>query len=413
MTRLSLFWPAVALALLLGCGAATRDRDTDADAGDGSDGGDRPPRADGGAATRCAVTPITVVDQRNTLFRHDLAVDGDGVAYLGASTADRVYVSFSADGGETWMDTPDAPYGTALGRVAVAVTPTGAIYVATVGNNASGVRRGVLLRSPSTAGPWAVIDEFDAFRIFDLLVTPAGKVFVSGVGDNGSSELGWFVRTGTGPGTFATTEHIPGTEGQLDNENTAHGLAVTPGGTVYAVGTVFDGSNQVWTVRRSNDGVAWSPEDSYESTPNAWAVAVGIAVGPDGSLLTTGEAGEMVGASYYDRWLVRRRMPGGAWQTVHRLPQAAATAQVFLGREIAADDEGRIYTIGYRGNTNTMGQEFQVLGTTDSGASWQMLASTPYTGDTRRSFTFDHLAVAPDGTVWVSRSDSVRAGCPE
>lgn len=379
------------------------DHSSDADAGAGSTDDASP------VVAQCSSSPIVLVDDLADTYRHDFTVDAEGTAYSAVSRGPRVFVRISQDDGARWTDTPDVPYGTQLGRVSIDVSSTGEIFVALMGDDAEGDRRGVLLRSQGPTGPWTVIDEFDAVTVFDLLVTPAGTVVISGVG--GTPDTGWFIRSGTTAGTFATTDLIPGGE-PGNNDNNAMALAVDDAGNIYAAGVIYDGNNLVWTVRKSTDGVSWMTVDSYESAPQTWALAVGIAIGQDQSVIVTGEAGEEVESGYYNRWLVRRGVAGGgSWQTVHKLPETATDTAIFAGRAIVAHEDGRVFAVGYQGTSNDTGQEFVVLGSTDSGASWNPVTSFPYTAGIESILVADRVALGPDGSLWVSRPDAIRRGC--
>jgi len=397
-----------ALCLALGCGVASRPMDSDPDAG-GTDAG---AGGDASADARCVPAAIAPVDQA-TMFRHDFAVGADGTAYSAVSSDQRVFVRVSTDRGVSWTPTPDVPYGTERGRVSVAVTDAGEIFVATVGNDTGGNRRGVLFRSTGPSAGWTMVDQFDAENVFDLLVAASGRIYISGVGDAGTATTGWFVRSGTVGGTFATSEHIPGGEPGNDSNN-AIALAADRSGNVYAAGVVYDGANLTWTVRKTTNGASWSLVDRYESTPQTWAVAAGIAIGRSDSIVVAGEAGEDVDDSYYNRWLVRRGIAGGSgWQTIQRLPALPSDLGIFMGRAIAADGDGRIFVAGYRGTTNSTGDDFLVYGSSDDGATWSELTRVDFTAGTQTLVTFDRVAVGPDGTLWVSRPDAIRAGCPQ
>ena len=365
---------------------------------------------------RCRPSPLEVVDDNTIssptdMYRHDIAVDARGNVYSAVSSGDRVFVRTSGEGGRAWVPTADVPYGTALGRVVVAVAGS-VLYVATVGYDANMVRRAVLLKSEAPYQSWVVLDEFPAVALWDLHVTPRGGIFIAGVGPNGSASDGWLVRRGSDGGSFTNVDHLPVTNSPVD-EVRADALASDAAGNLFAAGVLNDGVNLVWTVRKSSDdGSSWQQVDGYESNPATWALGLGIAVTDDQSLVVAGEAGEEVGIIYLNRWLLRKSPAGGtSWNTLHRLPDVGAP-EIFVARDIAAGEGARLYAIGYQGSANDVGSQFVLASSTDGGASFE-LTTLPFVGGIRTDAIADRVTVGSDGIVYASRGDAILAMCPE
>jgi hypothetical protein len=177
-----------------------------------------------------------------------------------------------------------------------------------------------VVRESSDGGlTWGTTDHFEQVpggrsSCGDIKVSPSGHVFAAGYGGT-SNGLSWVVRMrAPGQPSFVTAEAITSS---FSGE--ARMIAFHPTAGVLVAGRVAN----VWTVRRSIDGVNWVPMDSFKDTGGSSSSAEAITVDGAGTIYVAGRADQSVRAKgrtiYSNNWVVRRSTNGGAtWAVVDR-----------------------------------------------------------------------------------------------
>ena len=160
----------------------------------------------------------------------------------------------------------------------------------------------------------------------DVKVSPSGMVFAAGYGGT-SAGVSWVVRKRLpGQAAFVTADAIASS---ISGEARSIGFHPTIG--VFVVGRVAN----VWTVRRSPDGLNWSTVDSFKDGGST-SSAESIVVDQVGTIYVAGRADQTITTKVKGRttttivnnWVVRRSTNGGTvWTVVDRfgaLPQGSS-----------------------------------------------------------------------------------------
>ena len=250
-------------------------------------------------------------------------------------------VRTSADRGATWtvLDTyaPEGWSDPHLRGVATLQNPDATTRVFAAGhlyNSSSGNQMWMIRESLQGDQNWALADVVQAPNGWsscgDVKVSPGGDVYAAGLIRDTVQNTGyWLVRKrSAGAIDFQTVDTFNG--GTVE----ARGIAFHPTAGVLVAG----GVGNVWTVRRSGDGVSWSTVDSFKDTGGSLSFAESIAVDPmSGAIYVAGRAQQTIPAAKGKKpgplvwnWVVRRSINGGAtWTVIDRygaLPGGGITA---------------------------------------------------------------------------------------
>ena len=175
----------------------------------------------------------------------------------------------------------------------------------------------------------------------DIKVSPSGHVFAAGYGGT-SAGVSWVVRmSAPGQPSFATAEAITSSFG-----GEARMIAFHPTAGVLVAGRVAN----VWTVRRSLDGVNWTLMDSFKDTGGSSSSAEAITVDASGTIYVAGRADQSVRAkgktTFSNNWVVRRSTNGGTtWAVVDRFG-ALAQGQSISAEGITLGNGGTVFVSG-------------------------------------------------------------------
>jgi hypothetical protein len=231
-----------------------------------------------------------------------IVVDGQGNVYAAGNANGAWVVRVSRDHGISWrsVDVYQATASHQSTATAIAIDPTGRVFVAGYGTDSANRWRWIVRRSSDSGASWSSVDEYvldgNSFAIPKAIATDsAGNVYVAGF--EAAFRPGVFyppsngiVRKGADDGITWTTVDTSTTR-----RNAAVVAAITTdaAGRVYAAG--FDGTH--WTTKVSVDGgSSWSLLDAFGG---GWG-AQGIAVNSSGFIYVTGES---------PNWVTRRLWP--------------------------------------------------------------------------------------------------------
>jgi hypothetical protein len=296
---------------------------------------------------------------------------GTGVSYA--------LVRYKDAGSSVWNTVATVPAASGQNAFfsAVAVAPSGAVYVAALGGVAgatANIQKGTW-NADHTALSLSVVDTptLGQYRYFtDLAIDAAGNVFAVGKYTTSTSKQHWFVRRQTAEqGAFATVNDY-----MLNNTHTrAYGVTVIPSGVpnagVYVVGhggADAHGTNlgSRWIVRKStNGGSTWSTVDSFQIEPstNSPSAAEAVVADHTGVLHVVGRVSTRVRTGgtnknptyrYDHRWYLRSSSNGGSsWSSEDVYPEFVKT--LFLGQAVegwfnpeavVTDQAGKVYIAG-------------------------------------------------------------------
>ena len=173
-----------------------------------------------------------------------------------------------------------------------------------------------------------------------------------------------------------------------------HELASDHTGAMFATGSAYNGSSDQWVIRRKLPGGAWTTVRAV-ATGNinmnpALCSFPGNTANPNPAVFAVGDEGF--------RWAVVRSQHGGAkdtWVKVDDWPEGPAESAAV---EAVVDAAGNIYVSGFRGVNGTNPSSWTVRRSSDGGDTWQTMLDV--TGSTVTAAA--GLAVDSTGAVTVS-----------
>jgi hypothetical protein len=171
----------------------------------------------------------------------------------------------------------------------------------------------------------------------------------------------------------------------------------TPNGTLYAVGSSIENRASVWKVRKSETGGGantWVDDGaSFSLKKGASSIATGVTADASGIAYTCGRAFD----GPAPHWIVRRKISGGVWTTVHDLKGAGDTTAYGIS-VCAQGGNNPADAILAVGNLNN---KWTVIRSQNQGASgtWQVVDS--WSPDTRTSATATGVACDSSGNIYV------------
>lgn len=268
----------------------------------------------------------------------------------------------SSDSGATWT-TLDAyldanPYWVQATYRAFGSGADGSLFVGGElwdgGTSATGTKTWIVRQSGDGGATWATVDAFYQGATAkpsctDVKVNPyTGDVYAVGAGNTGSTTgFLWAVRKrAAGSQTFTTVDMVGAPP---INEARAVGFHSTAG--VFVVGRMGNGTRDLWTVRKSqNGGANWTTVDTFQDSANTYSEARGIAVSPSGAIYVCGKAGQVVKGKTLNNWAVRRSLDGGTtWTTVDRFGAEPIGSGVGEGTAtgVTLAPSGKVFVTGY------------------------------------------------------------------
>jgi hypothetical protein len=236
----------------------------------------------------------------------------------------------SSDQGATWTTVDDYTDPTTRSPYAggVAADRAGSVYVVGAGTSLSDpfVRDWIVRKSGDAGATWTTVDHLPGGGIPNCAVCTSAGVFVAG---NGT------IRMSADAGVSWSTVAHPYTY-----------VGSTPDLTSDSAGNLYLGatSNRYWIVQKgSKDGTSWSTMDSFQYSPGAAAVAIGMGTDASGNVYAVGSGGTNYGLAH---WLVRKSADQGAtWSTVDDYQYLdGAPANCF-----GSDASGNLYVGGSAG----------------------------------------------------------------
>ena len=275
-----------------------------------------------------------------------LAIDADGNIYVtgsnrsDGSSNDYATVKYDRDGNQLWATTYDGPAGGYDKARAIAVDDSGNAYVtgesegdnaydyATLKYDADGNR----IWTARYDGPAKASDGAVA-----IAVDPSGNVYVTGYSVDSGSDYATLKYDADGNQLWVA--HYNGPKGTGDY---ASDLAIDPQGNAYVTGRSSGNntSTDFATVKYDSDGnLAWVAR--YDGPASLRDEATAIAVDRSGNVYVTGQSA--ISATSSDYATVSYDLDGNQlWSARYNvLPDGEARANA-----IAVDDEGNIYVTG-------------------------------------------------------------------
>ena len=242
----------------------------------------------------------------------------------------------SSDSGATWT-TLDAyldanPYWVQATYRAFGSGADGSLFVGGElwdgGTSATGTKTWIVRQSGDGGATWSTVDAFYQGATAkpsctDVKVNPyTGDVYAVGAGNTGSTTgFLWAVRKRAAGSTNFTTVDMVG----APPVNEARAVGFHPTAGVFVVGHMGNGTRDLWTVRRSqNGGATWTTVDTFQDSANTYSEARGITVSASGAIYVCGHAGQVQSkvkgkTTTVNNWVVRRSLDGGAtWTVVDR-----------------------------------------------------------------------------------------------
>jgi len=277
-------------------------------------------------------------------YAGELALAHNGALFASgnrtATVSGRAVVWESLDHGVTWTQSdPWAGQTTTFICLDVAAGNSGAVYLCGYISRAGRwvVRKG----QPTSSGiTWTTADNIPGFQPESIWVRPvtqpgqADEVLVCGQGVSGL----WTVRRSLdGAATWTTIDSF------YVSSQSYHGVTTGPGGSIYAVGRIYNAGTYGWLVRKSaNDGATWANVDFF---PNGWPTKRNVAVDKFGRVFVVG-----FNSTTPYTWLVRASIDGGAtWFTTDSfLPSGDTTSQAW---GVASDGLGNVCVVGEASNS--------------------------------------------------------------
>jgi hypothetical protein len=258
---------------------------------------------------------------------------------------------------------------------AVAVGPTGIVYVAGWAADALNVRH-LMVRATADAGKnWNTVLNTQYSAGFDseasgIAVNSAGKFMLTGYGMDGAGATTWISLFSTDGGATTTTDaYLPvGVQ--------ANGMAVVAlaDGTFLNAGSSIRGLNNVkqGEVRASSAAGVWSQvaRDQYQVSNTSTSIN-GLAASSSGSTLITVGAGQ-------NQWFARVSTNSGqSWTTTdsaYHLPLGSSA----VATRVELSSDGTAYAVGCAAGNLTFDFHWIVRISQDSGQSWQSQNSDDY-----------------------------------
>jgi hypothetical protein len=253
---------------------------------------------------------------------------------------------------QTWQMADDFQYasGKAAGNYGLCVAPSGTLFAAGYGLDASGISHALVMASSDTGQTWS--DPLDDFTYPGISATrydggivadAAGNLYATGRAYlNHTAASRWFVRRSSDNGlTWTTVDDF--SLGGARNE--PHAIAADAAGNIYIAGLASTSTASYgiyeWVVRKGINGTAWSTVDDFG--PNTSSEAFGVLAHPTAGVFVAGSSIITSGKSTFSAWTVRSSLDGGAtWQTVDTF-QLANTS---LARSVGIDPQGNLYVVG-------------------------------------------------------------------
>ena len=296
-------------------------------------------------------------------FGNILAV-GNGIADSSGTTV--AITRQSPDFGQTWPTELSGAFNY-LGASSCtfkAVANAGQTLYAAAADNANQVPGGqqnwLIVQSTDGGDTWMVSDSFAQGACNAIASDGSGNVFAAGnftLNGNICPIIRKLVAGGTGWSTVYQNS-VPGVGGL--------GIAFHPIAGVFVVGALGNGTQNSWTVLKSQDGGStWTVADRYPSPYLAGSYGRGIAVDPQGNIYATG------GSENY--WITRRSTDRGTtWTTIDKFQYSTkkSTKPTGQGSSLSFDYHGNVYVAGYSGG-GTEGFYWIVRKLPAGASSWQ------------------------------------------
>ncbi len=287
----------------------------------------------------------------------DIGVDPSGSILYSVGSAgldpqgDRAgaVVRTSLDKGANWtiLHTYDpAGWSTTHFRgVATSANPDSSVRIYAAGHLYDKVTRNevwMVQEAPAGDQSWQTTDLFQKTlgglaSCGDIKVSASGSVYAVGFAGDSVNDNSWTVRRrGPAEAVFTTLEMV----GSGTTE--ARGVAFHPTAGVFVAGYL----GNIWTVRRSSDGVSWTTVDSFKEGPGLFSYAESIAV-DNTTIYVAGRAQQVIkkGNRLVTNWVVRRSTDGGTtWTVVDRY---GALAQGILTAAAITVNPGGVFVGGY------------------------------------------------------------------
>jgi hypothetical protein len=226
------------------------------------------------------------------------------------------------------------------------------------GTSSTGTKTWIVRQSIDAGATWATVDAFYQGATAkpsctDVKVNPyTGDVFAVGVGNTSSSTgFFWAVRKrAAGSQSFTTVDMVG-----APPVNEARAVGFHPTAGIFVVGHMGNGTRDVWTVRRSqNGGATWTTVDTFQDSANTYSEARGITVSDSGAIYVCGHAGQVQTVkrktTTINNWVVRRSLDGGTtWSVVDRFGAEPITsgAGTATATAITLAPSGSVFVTGY------------------------------------------------------------------
>jgi uncharacterized delta-60 repeat protein len=289
-----------------------------------------------------------------------------------------------ADGGDIWRSVAVAPDGS--------VYAAGYVYI-------SGQTEYINVIKYSSAGKRLWRKTFDSGtddRAYGVAAGPDGSVCVVGhTTPGGLSARDIWVRKYSPKGKVKWTDSYGSSVG-VSWEN-GNGVAVTPGGSIYAVGSTLvenEGRN-IWLRKYGAKGkVKWTK--TYNRSMDGGASAddgYGVTVAPNGRIYVVGTSS--TAAQGLDLWLIKVSTKGALKKSKTFNEPGSILDDV--GYSVAAAPDGGIYVTGYSSAPPNNRKLLVVKYSSRLKRRWYRIVDKGYGWDTGRS-----LSVGPDGGLYVA-----------
>jgi hypothetical protein len=257
---------------------------------------------------------------------------------------------------QTWQTVLDYQYpgGTAEGH-RVAADASGNVFTAGDGSDASGITRGMALRTDTTQTGWLVSDDSNPnptqyqSYIWDLGIDAGGNLYSIGqLTPNDTGIPYWYVRKSSDSGLhwsnagdpyqYAAGQWIDATGFAADNSGNIYVAGWGQAQTIVGSGKHMTTQTTIhWLVRKSADGgQTWTLVDDVQGPTGSFGAAgAGFVPGAGVFVVVAPYAGSS------SPWMVRRSLNGeqGTWSTVDSPFAGAAHA-------VGSDSQGNVYVAG-------------------------------------------------------------------